>query len=46
MHLALSPVLMGSGEPLFRDIDLHELGYRCTGSTAGERATHILIERA
>src|SRR5690606_10210431 len=28
MHIAVAPVLLGSGEPLFRDLDLLALGYR------------------
>ena len=30
MHLAISPVLLGSGEHLLAGIDLPKLGYRCT----------------
>jgi len=30
MHLAISPVLLGSGEHLLADIDTPKLGYRCT----------------
>lgn len=46
MHVAVSPVLLGSGEHLLSGIDLPALGYRCTKSTATERATHYIIERA
>ncbi len=46
MHLAISPVLLGSGEPLFRDLDLRQLGYVCKESVVGERATHVIIGRA
>jgi len=45
MHLAVSPVLLGSGEQLFRGIDMHALGYECVKSVAGERATHVTIRR-
>lgn len=45
MHLAVRPVLLGRGEPLFRDLDLRALGYECTESIAGERATHVIIRR-
>src|SRR5271156_4501518 len=38
MHLAVSPVLLGSGENLFSGIDAAKLGYRCTGHVAGEGA--------
>lgn len=46
MHLALSPVLLGSGEHLLRDLDLRALGYRVTKQVPGENATHVLIARA
>ena len=45
MHLALSPVLLGSGEHLLRDLDLRALGYRVTKQVPGENATHVLIAR-
>ncbi len=46
MHLAMSPVLLGSGEPLFAGIDLRMLGYECERFVAGERATHMYIRRS
>jgi dihydrofolate reductase len=45
LHLVLRPVLLGSGEHLLRDIDMRALGYRCTRSIAGERATHVFLRR-
>jgi dihydrofolate reductase len=45
LHLAMRPVLLGRGEPLFRDLDLRALGYECTESIVGERATHLIIKR-
>jgi dihydrofolate reductase len=45
LHLALRPVLLGAGEHLFRDIDLPALGYRCSKSIAGERATHVFLSK-
>ena len=45
MHLAMRPVLLGSGEHLLRDIDLCALGYECVKSVAGERATHVFLEK-
>jgi dihydrofolate reductase len=45
LHIAVRPVLLGRGEPLFRDIDLRALGYECEKSVAGERATHIFLRR-
>ena len=45
MHLAISPVLLGSGEPLFTDIDLLKLGYRCTEHVPTPKATHLVLTR-
>jgi dihydrofolate reductase len=45
LHLAMTPVLLGAGEPLFTGIDLAALGYRCTGQVAGHAATHFLITK-
>jgi len=46
LHLALSPVLLGSGESLFAGLDLPSLGYRCTGHVATARATHVVLTRS
>jgi dihydrofolate reductase len=46
LHLAVRPVLLGSGEHLFDGLDLHALGYQCTRQLAGERATHVFLRRA
>ena len=45
LHLAISPVLLGSGERLLGDIDLVKLGYTCREYVAGERATHVVLRR-
>ena len=45
LHLAVRPVLLGRGESVFAGIDLRALGYQCTRSTAGERATHFFLSR-
>jgi len=45
MHLAIRPVLLGSGEPLLAGVDLRALGYECTRHVAGERALHMFIGR-
>jgi dihydrofolate reductase len=45
LHLALSPVFLGSGEHLLNGLDLRALGYECARSAAGERATHLLLCR-
>jgi dihydrofolate reductase len=43
MHLAISPVLLGSGEHLLQGIDLKKSGYRCTEHVPTETATHVVI---
>jgi len=45
LHLAVGPVLLGAGEPLFQGLDLPALGYECTGHFAGERASHVFLRR-
>jgi hypothetical protein len=45
MHLAMSPVLLGTGENLFAGIDAAGLGYQCTEHVAGEKATHVVLTR-
>ena len=45
MHLALSPVLLGSGEALLAGIDLPALGYACTEHVGSPHATHVVLTR-
>ena len=45
LHLVMPPVLLGCGEHLLQGIDLRALGYACTRSVAGERATHLYLRR-
>ena len=45
LHLAVRPVLLGAGEPLFRDLDVRALGYECEKTVPGERATHLLLRK-
>jgi dihydrofolate reductase len=45
LHLAVRPVVLGRGENLFEGLDLPALGYECTQSVAGERATHVTLQR-
>jgi len=45
MHFALSPVLLGAGEHLFFDINLHQLGFEVVRTVTGENATHVFIEK-
>ena len=43
MHLAISPMVLGSGERLFGGVDAVKLGYRCTEYAAGEGAMHVVL---
>jgi dihydrofolate reductase len=45
LHLAVRPVLLGSGEHLLGDLDLRALGYECMRQVAGERATHVFLRK-
>ena len=45
LHLAISPVLLGSGESLFGGIDALELGYRCAEMVPGAGVTHVVLTR-
>jgi dihydrofolate reductase len=45
MHLAISPVLLGSGEHLLTGIDAPKLGYQCTERVATANATHVVLTR-
>ncbi len=45
MHLAISPVLLGSGEHLLYGIDLPALGYKCTENVPTSAATHVVISK-
>jgi dihydrofolate reductase len=45
MHLAISPVLLGSGESLLSGIDLVSLGFRCSEHASTPLATHVILQR-
>ncbi len=45
MYLAYAPVLLGSGESLWTDLDLPSLGYLVAGHTATENCVHVEITR-
>lgn len=45
LHLAVAPVLLGSGERLLEDVDLRALGYECVRLVASEKAVHVVIQR-
>ncbi len=45
MHLAIAPVLLGSGEHLFAGLNAVELGYRCREHSNTASATHVVLTR-
>ena len=45
MHLAFSPVILGTGENLFSGIDLSKLGFKVTERLATELATHLFLKK-
>jgi dihydrofolate reductase len=45
VHLAISPILLGSGEQLFTNIDLPKLGYQCTEHLSTPKATHVILSK-
>jgi dihydrofolate reductase len=45
MHLAVSPVLLGSGAPLLAGLDLPALGYEVATRGATGEALHVVVRR-
>jgi dihydrofolate reductase len=45
MHLAISPILLGSGEHLLAGVDTAKLGYHCTEHVPTPNATHVVLTR-
>ncbi len=46
LHLAQSPVLLGSGESLFTGLDLLSLGYRCVERVSSAKTIHLVLARS
>jgi dihydrofolate reductase len=45
MHLAIAPVVLGSGEQLLAGVDLVDLGYECVENVGTPNATHVVIQK-
>jgi len=45
LHLAISPSLLGRGEPLLAGIDVVALGYKCTEHASSEHALHVVLAK-
>jgi dihydrofolate reductase len=46
MHLAIAPVILGSGELLLAGLNLRAMGYSCREFVPGTNATHVVLARA
>lgn len=46
LHIAIAPVLLGSGEHLLAGINLPALGYQCVEHTPSDLATHLILRKA
>jgi len=45
LHLAISPILLGSGEPLFVSTDLAQLGYKVAEHVGTPAAMHVVLTK-
>ena len=45
IHLAISPVLLGSGENLLTGVDAAKLGYHCSQHVPTPNATHVVLTK-
>jgi dihydrofolate reductase len=46
LHIAVAPIILGSGEHLFSGLNLPALGYRVTQFVASAKAAHYVIARS
>jgi len=46
LHIAIAPVLLGSGEKLFADINMPSLGYHVAENVSSDKATHVIIQKS
>jgi dihydrofolate reductase len=46
LHLVVSPIILGSGENLFLNLDLASLGYKCIKNVSSEKAMHLVINKS
>lgn len=45
MHLVISPVLLGRGEPLLAGLDMRALGFECVQFVPSEKASHVILQK-
>ena len=46
MHIPIAPVVLGSGEHLYRGINLLELGYKLTEHVTTPDAMHLVFKKS
>lgn len=46
LHLVVSPIILGSGENLYMNLDLKSLGYKCINNISTEKAMHLIIKKS
>jgi dihydrofolate reductase len=46
LHVAISPILLGSGEHLFAGLDMVALGYRCSEHISTAGAMHLVLTKS
>ncbi len=46
LNLVVSPVILGSGENLFMNLDLTSLGYKCVKHISSDKAIHLVIKKS
>ena len=44
LHIAIAPVLLGTGERLFEGVDMRALGYECVEFVTSVKATHVVLQ--
>jgi len=45
LHIAITPILLSSGEKLFSEINLLSLGYQCEEHVATNNAIHVVLRK-
>ncbi|MFI5407491.1 MAG: dihydrofolate reductase family protein, partial [Nitrososphaerales archaeon] len=45
LHLVVSPVILGSGENLYLNLNLTSLGYKCIKNISSDKAMHLVIKK-
>jgi dihydrofolate reductase len=45
LHVAVSPIVLGSGESLFAGIDVLKLGYKCIEHATSPAAMHVVLTK-